>query len=104
MKHTQGKWTVHNPATERRSWGDVDKRLMVLHPDGERLICRLDEGCTSKRGTIPMSEKVANAHLIAAAPEMYEALVKLRDWCEREGVEMPVAATAALAKAEGGEV
>ncbi len=46
--------------------------------------------------------KEANAHLIAAAPDMYEALKALVKYHEREGKAIPclVDATEALAKAE----
>lgn len=54
---------------------------------------------------IPTKEDEANAHLIAAAPELYEALVALMDLESRDRV-MPAgpewdAARAALAKARG---
>ncbi len=49
-----------------------------------------------------MIEAGANAHLIAAAPDMYEALKALVKYHEREGKAIPclVDATEALAKAE----
>ena len=54
---------------------------------------------------IPTKEDEANAHLIAAAPELYEALVALMDLESRDRV-MPAgpewdSARAALAKARG---
>lgn len=52
---------------------------MVLHPDGERLICQVGVGRTSSAGTIPDAELIANAHLIAAAPKMLSALLGARD-------------------------
>ncbi|KAB0573395.1 hypothetical protein [Brucella pituitosa] len=44
-----------------------------------------------------------NAHLIAAAPELYEALLRMKQWCEDEvGAELPCdSVNAALAKARG---
>lgn len=67
-KHTPGPWRVHTPtATERR--------LLVLHPDGERVIARCSEGYNSPiSGPIPKEEREANARLIAAAPDLLSAL------------------------------
>jgi hypothetical protein len=31
--------------------------------------------------TLPIGQKAANAHLIASAPEMYEALMRVNDGC-----------------------
>lgn len=45
-------------------------------------------------------EQKANAHLIAAAPEMYEALKNLVESCQLFGKDVDEA-RAALAKAEG---
>lgn len=105
-KFTSGEWSVYDPA--KRVGGD--RRLMVLHPDGLRLICRLDEGVAG----IPEEERLANARLIAAAPRLYRTLSELayiasagfdlaslpEDSPRRRAVE---AARAALAQAEGGE-
>lgn len=76
-KHTEGKWILHNPderpSTTARG-NQADKRIMVLHPDGERLIACCNTGTTSSKGSIPREERIANARLIAAAPELLEAL------------------------------
>ena len=66
--HTQGPWRVHTPtATERR--------LLVLHPDGVRVIAVCSEGFNSPTsGPIPEQEREANAALIAAAPDLLSAL------------------------------
>lgn len=47
--------------------------------------------------------RIPNAHLIAAAPELYEALVRMKQWCEDEvGAELPCdSIDSALAKARG---
>ncbi len=42
-----------------------------------------------------------DAHLIAAAPEMYEALKGIDKWFERQDKPTPEYITQALAKAEG---
>lgn len=75
-KHTQGAWTVHYPTS-------TDKRLMVLHPDGQRVIARLDEGFNSENGPISLEERQANARLIVQASETVtkaeEMLKKLQE-------------------------
>lgn len=45
----------------------------------------------------------ADAHLIAAAPDLYEALKRMKTWCEDEvGAELPCdSIDASLAKARG---
>ncbi|MCG6540211.1 hypothetical protein MCB86_09000 [Pseudomonas sp. KSR10] len=50
---------------------------------------------------MPVTESMANAQLIAAAPDLLEALIELRDWYA-EHTGMPAArANAAIAKARG---
>jgi citrate lyase beta subunit len=55
------------------------------------------------------SEAIANAHLIAAAPELLEALKAfVADWCDETGMSSPSHesvrfAQAAIAKAEGAQ-
>lgn len=51
-------------------------------------------------GTIPEEMAKANAKLIAAAPDLFNALSVLADACESMGIPVD-AARAALAKAEG---
>lgn len=48
-------------------------------------------------------EFLVNANLIAAAPDLYEALERMKIWCEDEvGAELPCdSINAALAKARG---
>lgn len=72
--HTQGDWILHDPDQQQRSFGHRDKRIMVLHPDGERLIACCSTGTTSKAGAIPREERLANARLIAASPFLLNAL------------------------------
>lgn len=71
-KPTPGPWKVHDPATARPSArGGIDNRLMVIHPDGERLICDLSTGYHGSKGPIPEAERLANAELIAEAGTVY---------------------------------
>ena len=77
MQHTKGTWKAYHGPRPNNPQGD--KRIMVLHPDGERLIACCSVGITSNRGTIPEEERHANASLIAAAPDLLDALRKCSD-------------------------
>jgi hypothetical protein len=57
--HTPGPWTIKNERNE--NW-------IVASPDADKMICSLWMG---------HSVNEANARLISAAPEMFEALEKL---------------------------
>ena len=74
-KHTPGKWTAFIPS--ERTNPTHEQRTLVLHPDGERIVCRLGEGITGARGTIDDEEVKANCRLLAAAPALLEALREL---------------------------
>lgn len=52
-------------------------------------------------GTPNKDEGIANAHLIAAAPDLLEALKSLMDVRESIPIEKVSVASAAIAKAEG---
>lgn len=104
-EHTPGPWHLVPPDAPK-SWP------MIAAKVGERkpLICCLEY---SKRGPIYHDDAVANARLIAAAPELLEALIEMvRDFGvdglggEFEDGECKVVdkARAAIAKATGGEV
>ena len=93
--HTPGPWALHDEVAG-----------VVYGPDGHQV-------CTTPRTTRREVERAANARLIAAAPEMLAALLKLveavdpavggltlEDWATE-----PVAdARAAIARATGEEV
>jgi len=88
MKHTQGEWTLHEPT-------GTDKRVLVLHPDGERVIADAGIGYFSSRGSIPLAERKANARLMVAAPNLLEKLREATDllvgaaaWLESSGQPM----------------
>lgn len=59
-KHTATPWRVHIPTA-------TEQRLLVLHPDGERVIAKCSEGFDSpSAGPIPYPEREANAARIVA--------------------------------------
>jgi len=74
MKFTKGIWSLHDPAKSKREWGGNDHRILVLHPDGERILANLNTGFVGRNGAISTEERLANGRLIAAAPRMFEAL------------------------------
>jgi len=101
-EHTPGPWHLVPPDAPK-SWP------MIAAKVGERkpLICCLEY---SKRGPIYHDDAVANARLIAAAPELLSALHRLVEIEDGPGMavrgwpEAMDAARAAIAKATGGEV
>ena len=97
MSHTPGPWATHK--TEGNG-GNIPDRLEIVGPEEGR-----------KRGLIAsiygfkLPEGQANARLIAAAPELYEALESLIDFLfhEKKNRQAILRAKAALAKARGDE-
>ena len=102
-KHTPGPWVVRNMSDAMVEKFTVER----LTNDGLRsVICRINdmEVCPEHGGT----GSEANAHLIAAAPAMYEALQTLVEYLD---TQVPAgtlddwkhvfAAKQALAQAEG---
>lgn len=99
-KHTPGPWTVQE---REHSFRVVDSRALKF--DNSRL-CDVQHWAGATRGP-DREEARANARLIAAAPELLEALklcaVLVHDG-NRQGDAAIEAAHAAIAKATGGEV
>ena len=113
-EYTPGPWAL----LRQRDYGEFDKRLVSSNctEDGEKR-----PGVNGKNGGIMIAHTLgpdadANAHLIASAPELYEALRTIIDWADfalknpREfdshgvrNLDGPAfdTARAALAKAEG---
>ena len=95
-KHTAGPWRVVNDAS-------VVARIDRPGEDRESLVVRLDSSSTANTKT----QNIANARLIAAAPEMLEALKALLPYVEK--YDQPGERWARLcieqviAKAEGGQ-
>jgi hypothetical protein len=86
MEYTKGEWKVFH-------YGDVGQKPSAISviTDDEKLLCKLGI----------QKEWEANAHLIAAAPELYEALKAAIRIIEVEHIVVPVKCIEALAKAEG---
>lgn len=87
MKHTKGPWTAFIPKT------DVTE-ASVKGADG--ITFAEMGGFGQDRET-----NEANARLIAAAPEMLEALIAIVNYCENRNLPYPASARAAIAKARG---
>jgi hypothetical protein len=97
MKHTKGPWIVSD---ERESYlGPESGSFEVSGPSG--IICVTDESYAP--------EAEANAHLIAAAPELLEALLQAQgyvgEYCEhhdcRVSTELYAKIDTLIAKARG---
>lgn len=99
VKHTPGPWEIDNRASE---FGPG--RLWIVETNGPKTICGGLGGWPNR-----VEESRANAHLIAAAPEMYAVLRSVVGEMRREhdmgdehfSTAQVEAAEAALAKAEG---
>lgn len=110
-KHTPGPWTVKK-APKSSNFAGYGFHITALRKDYEG---REYLATVAKTGGLPNDrdseiETQANAALIAAAPDMYEALKALRDEINEMKYGKPFAgrphakmdaADAALAKAEG---
>ena len=89
MAHAQ-----HTPAPWRLNAGNET----LVMGSNQRPIARAECGGTAGIG---LAEAEANARLIAAAPELLEALKEMRDWYQKY-IGLPAcAANAAIAKATG---
>lgn len=104
---TLGPWTVcqHLKGIAEDAACTCGYRGVVYGPDDDMAVCQPghdpapkgQEG--SEPGRYPRSVEIANAHLIAAAPDLYAAL----EYVARSSIERPVVnrALAALARARG---
>lgn len=109
LKATPGPWKAHNTSTHRNE--------MIVGADGvgpHHMLAKVYQPYGDKTGT-----NVANAHLIAAAPELFEALSVIRNqWaghaeecafvtsgyrakCDCDWPKLAKQADTALAKARG---
>lgn len=87
-KFTKGPWQAGG------NW-DVNK---VLSTDGGDIICDCSDAASSVEDD---SEREANAHLIAAAPELLEQLEIARRFVQPKFRQVLLRIDAALAKARG---
>jgi hypothetical protein len=82
--HTEGDWTLYDPDQQRPTTArgnPSDKRIMVLHPDGARVIACMETGYVHPtKGPIPREERLANARLTASAPKMLDMLERCEAW------------------------
>lgn len=105
--HTPSPWSFQRMALG----SSPDRRcgFVVNGPEAEPLPVRIcDLRCTPEA---PFAQTEANARLIAAAPELLEALRHIEDYCHRQAMETTDEAPlwaqcrsfarAAIAKAEG---
>lgn len=72
-KHTPGPWSYENTHDTIWIWGDNNEKI-VMHVSNE---LELKDAVRE--------ENEANAALIAAAPDMYEALKKVKEFLHGEG-------------------
>jgi hypothetical protein len=92
MKHTPGPWRAFNHSWEYTS---------ILAPNFDHAVARLDISHTTEEAQeSDEALMAANAHLIAAAPELLEALRSMLEDDDHD--EAKRKARAALAKVEGG--
>ena len=95
-KHTPGSWRVGNSFMESGVFSADGKTIVALTHGSARYYRRQEQ----------IAEQDANARLIAAAPDLLEALMGLRLYVDPmmggEEVDNAIrAANAAIAKAEG---
>jgi len=93
-KHTPGPWAV------------VDNGIWDVSVVGEATICHINNKGEwfPKDGTQmgrSQNKMLADARLIAAAPDLLEALKEVYDWCYPTDSAWAIKARAAIAKATG---
>lgn len=94
-KHTPGPWKAH-----------FQEAYFVTGPDLGRVAMMMNlKGAYGLGGRRSGDESAANARLIAAAPELLEALREAADYARHPDYDWPVEfsrrVSAAIAKAEG---
>ena len=92
-KWTPGKWSVYEDERETY-WPGIDAGRTSIVVWGDQQENNGVQGDT-------LEEAKANAHLIAAAPDLYEALDRLVRYINAPSTEAYLSARAALAKARG---
>lgn len=89
-KFTEGKWLIADGTK-------VGDQILFIHSEVSGVICRL----TKYVANTPLTkEDIANAHIIAAAPEMYAMLKHISDFqTDNENIQKSI--NQLLAKARG---
>ena len=104
MKPTPGPWEINDDSQRIDGLGDV-RMYRVLAPNGDVVAEFSNTGCSEivyEAGRHYDFLAMANATLIAAAPDMYAVLSRLLDHKEPfVADDVAAAAKAALAKARG---
>lgn len=93
--HTPGPWTAE------QNQGNPEALYFIRHTGGKSSLATVS--CLSLKDK---SSHHANAHLIGAAPDLYEALSRLTEYISRSDMEskleeLCIAAKVALVKATG---
>lgn len=111
VKHTQGEWgvaTIDNGAADDEVVTIVNGcmvNIAAVFGTGEYSEARPD-GENEPHYEVSKEEAAANARLIAAAPELFDACTALVEWCDKnppagEALYFVQMARAAIAKATG---
>lgn len=91
MNYTKGEWRIHKSLPDDIIYSETDEGIVNL--------------ARIRHQEVPEQAQEANAHLIATAPDMYEALKAIIEECPDPqlpyGKAVVRIATEALAKAEG---
>jgi hypothetical protein len=88
MNYTKGEWEISGD----KALNCADISITIIQEHGVKVIARIEKTWDNPE---------ANAHLIAAAPDCYEALKEIEAWYEAHAGSLPTKAKEALAKAEG---
>lgn len=105
MKHTQGKWTVGIYETTPNMLERMKHKQVAVCSDADPsnpkgLLIALC-GDIDPEEPSNTQESLADAHLIAAAPEMFSALEAWENALKSEGMMVPYFLRDALKKARG---
>jgi len=112
MNYTKGEWKVEIVDATLPKYHKVYARIMpsVAYVGWKDMGVYDDPGVGKRQLQTLSDEALANAHLIAAAPDMYEALRTIRDWLQDliekvgadcEEADMLNEISPAIVKAEG---